>query len=140
METKRAPESGSEGIVLVDGVCHLCQGLTRFIIERDPKAKFRFASLQSEIGSELLTKGGMPADEIDTVVLIENGRYYVRSAAVLRIFRQLRMPWPLLCIFVIVPAPIRDRLYRYVARNRYRWFGKEEQCLLPTPELKKRFL
>ncbi|HWO53104.1 MAG TPA: thiol-disulfide oxidoreductase DCC family protein [Paenibacillus cookii] len=141
MEEGRTPESGGyEGIVLVDGVCHLCQGLTRFIIERDPKAKFRFASLQSGIGAELLVKGGLPAGEVDTVVLIEKGRYYVRSEAVLRIARQLKMPWPLLYIFVAVPTSLRDRLYRYVARNRYRWFGKEEQCLLPTPELKKRFL
>ncbi|MED5019285.1 thiol-disulfide oxidoreductase DCC family protein [Paenibacillus chibensis] len=130
----------TERIVLVDGVCHLCQGLTRFIIERDPHAKFRFASLQSDVGAELLRKGGLPVDEVDTVVLIENGNYYVRSAAVLRIFRQMRMPWPLLYAFAFVPLPLRDRMYRYVARNRYRWFGKEEQCMLPTPELRKRFL
>ncbi|MCJ8013136.1 thiol-disulfide oxidoreductase DCC family protein [Paenibacillus sp. KQZ6P-2] len=131
---------GPEGIVLVDGVCHLCQGLTRFIIERDPHAKFRFASLQSDIGAILLEKGELPADKVDTLVLIENGQYYVRSAAVLRIVRQLKMPWPLLYVFALIPLPLRDRLYRYVARNRYRWFGKEEQCMLPTPELRKRFL
>lgn len=130
----------AERIVLVDGVCHLCQGLTRFIIERDPHAKFRFASLQSDVGAELLRKGGLPVDEVDTVVLIENGNYYVRSAAVLRIFRQMRRPWPLLYAFAFVPLPLRDRMYRYVARNRYRWFGQEEQCMLPTPELRKRFL
>ncbi|MGN7358592.1 thiol-disulfide oxidoreductase DCC family protein [Paenibacillus sp. SAF-054] len=141
MKDQHGPETGSiERIVLIDGVCHLCQGLTRFIIERDPHAKFRFASLQSDIGAELLKKGGLPPDEVDTVVLIEDGQYYVRSAAVLRIFRQMRMPWPLLYIFVILPRPLRDTMYRYVARNRYRWFGKDEQCLLPTPELRKRFL
>ncbi|MEC0372595.1 thiol-disulfide oxidoreductase DCC family protein [Paenibacillus chibensis] len=138
--TERHGETNAERIVLVDGVCHLCQGLTRFIIERDPHAKFRFASLQSDAGAELLRKGGLPVDEVDTVVLIEKGNYYVRSAAVLRIFRQMRMPWPLLYAFAFVPLPLRDRMYRYVARNRYRWFGKEEQCMLPTPELRKRFL
>lgn len=141
MKDQHGPETGSiERIVLIDGVCHLCQGLTRFIIERDPHAKFRFASLQSDIGAELLKKGGLPPDKVDTVVLIEDGHYYVRSAAVLRIFRQMRMPWPLLYTFVIVPRPLREKMYRYVARNRYRWFGKDEQCLLPTPELRKRFL
>ncbi|MDR0269861.1 MAG: thiol-disulfide oxidoreductase DCC family protein [Paenibacillus sp.] len=127
-------------IVLVDGVCHLCQGLTRFIIERDPQAKFRFASLQSGSGGELLRAGGLPVDGLDTVVLIEDGHYYTRSAAVLRIFRQLKMPWPLLYVFVFIPPVIRDWLYRLVARNRYRWFGKNEQCLIPTPEQRKRFL
>ncbi|MEC0239405.1 thiol-disulfide oxidoreductase DCC family protein [Paenibacillus dokdonensis] len=141
MNDKQGPEgNGYQGIVLVDGVCHLCQGLTRFIIERDPLAKFQFASLQSDIGAELLQKGGLPVDEVDTVVVIENGKYYIRSAAVLRIVRQLKMPWPLLYAFAFVPLPVRDWLYRYVARNRYRWFGKEEQCMLPTPELRKRFL
>ncbi len=141
MKDQHEPETESiERIVLIDGVCHLCQGLTRFIIERDPRAKFRFASLQSDIGAELLKKGGLPPEKVETVVLIEDGHYYVRSAAVLRIFRQMRMPWPLLYIFVIVPRPLREMMYRYVARNRYRWFGKDEQCLLPTPELRKRFL
>ncbi|MBE9917929.1 thiol-disulfide oxidoreductase DCC family protein [Paenibacillus donghaensis] len=141
MEVLHRPEGkGGNRIVLVDGVCHLCQGLTRFIIERDPQAKFRFASLQSEIGAELLRQGGLPADGMDTVVLIENGHYYTHSAAVLRIFRQLKMPWPLLYAFVIIPPAIRNRMYGWVARNRYRWFGKDEQCLLPTPELRNRFL
>lgn len=127
-------------IVLIDGVCHLCQGLVRFIIPRDPKAHFRFAPLQSGVAEELLKAGGLPAGSLGTVVLVENGVYYTESAAVLRIARRLRCPWPAAYVFILMPKPLRDALYRLVARNRYRWFGREEQCLVPTPELRRRFL
>ncbi|MGG1878835.1 thiol-disulfide oxidoreductase DCC family protein [Paenibacillus sp. 7541] len=127
-------------IVLIDGVCHLCQGLTRFIIQRDPDGYFHFASLQSEAGQELLRQGGLPEDMSETMVLIEDGTYYTRSTAALRIVRRLRFPWPLLYIAVTVPRPLRNQLYRMVARNRYRWFGKSEECLIPTPDIRRRFL
>lgn len=137
-------QQGSTGkpnaIVLIDGVCHLCQGLTKFILQRDPAGIFHFASLQSEIGEKLLREGGLPVGTLNTVVLIENGRYYTESAAALRIVRRLKQPWPLLYAFIAVPAPLRNVIYRWVARNRYRWFGKEEACLLPTPEIRNRFL
>ncbi|MFC3748508.1 thiol-disulfide oxidoreductase DCC family protein [Paenibacillus sp. GCM10012306] len=129
-----------KSVVLIDGVCHLCQGLVRFIIPRDPDAKFMFAPLQSEIATGLLRDGGLEPGKLDTVVLVENGRYYTESAAALRIARGLRFPWPLAYVFILVPRSLRDILYRYVARNRYRWFGRDEQCLLPTPEIRKRFL
>lgn len=127
-------------IVLIDGVCHLCQGLTKFIIKRDPSGVFRFASQQSEIGQDILRKGGLDGGLADTVVVVDHGIYYTRSAAVLRIVRHLPMPWPLLYGFVILPKFLRDLLYRWVAKNRYRWFGKDEQCLIPTPEIRRRFL
>ncbi|PAD77595.1 thiol-disulfide oxidoreductase DCC family protein [Paenibacillus campinasensis] len=127
-------------IVLIDGVCHLCQGLTRFIIQRDPDGYFHFASLQSDAGQELLRQGGLPEDMSETMVLIEDGTYYTRSTAALRIVRRLRFPWPLLYIAVAVPRPLRNQLYRMVARNRYRWFGKSEECLIPTPDIRRRFL
>jgi len=130
----------NKSIVLIDGVCHLCQGLIRFIIPRDPKAKFLFAPLQSEIAAKLMSEAGLQPGQLNTVVLLENGAYYTESAAVLRIARRLRWAWPAAYIFIIVPRPIRNTLYRYVARNRYRWFGRDEQCLLPTPEIKQRFL
>jgi predicted DCC family thiol-disulfide oxidoreductase YuxK len=133
-------KTGGKSIVLIDGVCHLCQGLVRFIIPRDPKARFLFAPLQSETAGRMLSAGGLGSDQLNTVVLVENGTCYTESAAVLRIARGLRFPWPAAYIFILVPRPLRDALYRLVARNRYRWFGRDEQCLLPTPEIRKRFL
>lgn len=133
-------DQGDHVIVLIDGVCHLCQGLTKFIIKRDPEGVFRFASQQSEIGQELLERGGFHGELADTVVILDQGKYYTRSAAALRIARRLPMPWPLLYGFVIVPKSIRDFLYEWVARNRYRWFGKDEACMIPTPDIRRRFL
>ncbi|CAM2981760.1 DCC1-like thiol-disulfide oxidoreductase family protein [Paenibacillus sediminis] len=127
-------------IVLIDGVCHLCQWITRFIILRDPRHKFRFASIQSEFGQRLLDEKGYSADPLASFILIENGTIYTHSTGALRIARSLSFPWPLACVFIIVPRFIRDRVYRYIARNRYRWFGKDEQCLVPTPDMKDRFL
>ncbi len=129
-----------KSIVLIDGVCHLCQGLVRFIIPRDPKGHFMFAPLQSEVSQRLLDAGGLKPNELNTVVLLEKGVYYTESAAVLRIARRLRFPYPAAYIFILVPRPLRNALYRLVARNRYRWFGRDEQCLLPTPENRRRFL
>lgn len=127
-------------IVLVDGVCHFCQGLTKWIIKRDPEGKYHFASLQSDVAKELLAKGNLSTDSMETFVLIENGKYYTRSTAALRLAKGLKFPYPLLYVFIIVPKFIRNAVYNWVARNRYRWFGKDEACMLPTPEIKDRFL
>ncbi|MGG3281848.1 thiol-disulfide oxidoreductase DCC family protein [Paenibacillus solani] len=127
-------------IVLIDGVCHMCQGLTQFIIRRDPRGVFRFASLQSEIGQELLRQGGISKGSIDTMVLIENGKYYTRSTGALRIARRLRFPWSLSYMFILIPPFLRNLVYRWVARNRYRWFGQSSECMIPTPEIRRRFL
>ncbi|OMF16464.1 thiol-disulfide oxidoreductase DCC [Paenibacillus amylolyticus] len=127
-------------IVLVDGVCHFCQGLTKWIIKRDPEGKYHFASLQSDVAKELLEKGNLSTDSMDTFVLIENGNYYTRSTAALRLAKGLKFPYPLLYVFIIIPKFIRNAVYNLVARNRYRWFGKDEACMLPTPEIKDRFL
>ncbi|TKH44184.1 thiol-disulfide oxidoreductase DCC family protein [Paenibacillus sp. FSL R10-2782] len=128
-------------IVLVDGVCHFCQGAARFIIKRDPKGTFHFGSLQSEQGQKLLRAGGLSTDKLDTFVLIEGGMYYTRSTAALRIARRLRFPYPLAYVFILVPRFIRNAVYSWVARNRYRWFGKDEedQCQIPPPEMRQRF-
>ncbi|TKH38835.1 thiol-disulfide oxidoreductase DCC [Paenibacillus polymyxa] len=128
-------------IVLVDGVCHFCQGATHFIIKRDPKGIFHFGSLQSEVGQELLRAGGLSADQLDTFVLIEDGTYYTRSTAALRIAKRLRFPYPLAYVFILIPRFVRNAAYNWVARNRYRWFGKDEedQCQIPPPEIRKRF-
>ncbi|MCQ4086749.1 thiol-disulfide oxidoreductase DCC family protein [Saccharibacillus sp. JS10] len=128
-------------IVLIDGVCHFCQGAVRFIVKRDPEGVFNFASLQSEPGARLSGGQGFEeSGEPNTLVLVESGRRTVRSSAALRIARRLRFPWPLLYAFIIIPRPLRDAVYRYIARNRYRWFGKDDVCPLPPPGVRERFL
>ncbi|CAH1203471.1 MULTISPECIES: thiol-disulfide oxidoreductase DCC family protein [Paenibacillus] len=127
-------------IVLVDGVCHFCQGVTKWIIKRDPKGKYHFASLQSDVAKRLLEQGRLPVDRMDTFVLIEDGKYYTRSTAALKLAKGLKFPYPLLYGFVIIPRPLRDAVYGVIARNRYRWFGKDETCMLPSPDIKDRFL
>ena len=127
-------------VLLFDGVCNLCNGWVQLVIRNDPEGRFRFAALQSEKGQELLKQYGLPHEQFTTLVLIENGKVYTRSSAALRIAKQLNGAWPLLYAFIAVPAFLRDGVYNLVAGNRYAWFGKQESCMLPTPELKARFL
>lgn len=124
-------------VVLFDGVCNLCTGSVKFIIRRDPRGRFRFAALQSDAAARLL--GGEGARP-DSIALVESGRVYWKSAAALRIARRLGALWPVLYVFVVVPRPVRDWVYDCVARNRYRWFGKQDSCMVPTAELRARFL
>ena len=126
--------------ILFDGVCNLCNGFVRFVIARDPAARFRFAALQSPAASALLREAGDAQPLPDSVVLVEDGRVYVRSAAALRIARGLRFPWPLAYAAIVVPRFIRDRIYDAVAANRYRWFGRRDVCMVPTPDLARRVL
>lgn len=130
----------SAPVILFDGVCNLCNSSVQFIIRHDKKALFRFAALQSEAGKALQLKFGLDPAVINTIVLVQNDRVYTRSEAVLRVARQLGGMLPLAYVFIIVPAFIRDAVYRFVGNNRYRWFGKKESCMLPTPALKARFL
>lgn len=127
-------------LVLFDGVCNVCNALILFIIDRDPQEHFVFAPLSSELGQSVLTRHGLPAVDPDTVVLVENGQAYTRSTAILRILGRLRAPWRLLWLGFVVPRVLRDAAYRYFASHRYAWFGKSDQCRVPTPELKRRFL
>lgn len=128
-------------IVLFDGVCNLCNGLVQFVIRRDPApARFRFAALQSQAGQQLLREHGLSTVDLDTFVLIEAGVAHVRSTAALRLLKRLGLPWSLAWSFIVVPRPLRDAVYRFVARNRYRWFGVRESCMVPKPELRSRFL
>lgn len=129
----------AESIILFDGVCNLCQGSVHFIIRRDPQAHFKFASLQSDTARRLL-RNWDNNQAIESLIFIEKGRIYTGSTAALRICRKLHRGWKLLHIFIFLPRPLRDLLYRWIARNRYRWFGKTEQCMLPTPEIRSRFL
>ena len=125
--------------ILFDGVCNLCNGFVQFVIPRDPTGRFSFASLQSPAAARLLADCA-PAPLPDSIVLYDDGVLYTESAAVLRIARGLRFPWNLGYAFIIVPRPVRDWAYRIVARNRYRWFGKRDVCMVPTPDLRRRFL
>ncbi|HYF62208.1 MAG TPA: thiol-disulfide oxidoreductase DCC family protein [Herpetosiphonaceae bacterium] len=129
----------TNGLVLFDGVCNLCNGSVRFILRHDRAGYFSFASLQSPAGARALAERGA-APTLNSIVLIEDGRLYESSDAVLRIARRLGAPWSWGYAAVIVPRPLRNALYRIIARNRYRWFGRREACMLPTPELRGRFL
>jgi len=129
-----------QAIVLFDGVCNLCRGSVRFVLSRDPRRRFRFASLQSASARALLARHGLSPDALSSIVLLEGGRAYTRSAALLRIVRRLRPPWPLLYVAVLVPRPLRDALYDFVAGRRLRWFGRRDACSLPDPAARERFL
>ncbi len=131
--------SSPPALVLFDGVCNLCNGAVNFIIDHDPEGHFRFAPLQSEAAQARLADTDRDGD-LSTIVLVEDGAAYVRSTAALRIARRLTAPWPLLYLFIVVPRPLRDAVYKWIAHNRYDWFGKRDECRLPTPELKARFL
>jgi len=127
-------------IVLFDGVCNLCNGSVQFILRHDRQGRFRFASLQSSVGQDLQARLGMDPGRLDSVILVEGDRWYKESDAALRIARGMSGAWKALAVFRVIPRPIRDAVYRLIARNRYRWFGKQETCWLPTPELRGRFL
>ncbi len=126
-------------IVLFDGDCHFCHSSVQFIIKRDSKQLFYFASQQSGAGQELLKQCGVPAD-IDSLVLIENGKAYVKSTSVLRICRHLYGGWKYLYVFRFIPSFIRDSVYNVIAKNRYKWFGKVNSCPIPSNEVRNRFL
>lgn len=127
-------------IILFDGVCNLCNSSVQFIIRRDRKKQFRFASLQGRTAQQLLAMSGLDAEGQDTIVLVEDGKIYTRSTAVLRILRRLGGFWRLAYAYIIVPRFIRDGIYKFIARNRYRWFGRREECMVPEPGVRERFL
>lgn len=128
----------NQAIIFFDGVCNLCNESAQFVLLRDKRAHFQFASLQSETAKRMLPSERVR--DLDSVVLIEDGKLYTQSTAVLRICRRLPGGWPLLSVFLVVPRPVRDAVYAWVGRNRYRWFGKSDACLIPKPEWKNRFL
>jgi predicted DCC family thiol-disulfide oxidoreductase YuxK len=128
-----------ERIVLFDGVCNFCNGSVNFIIRNDPRGKFKFAPLQSEAGQALRAKHGI-GDEVDSIILVEDGEAFTHSAAALRVARGLGGVWALGYVFVVVPAFIRDWAYKLFAKYRYKLFGKQEVCMMPTPDVRARFL
>ena len=130
----------SYSVILFDGYCNLCSRSVQFVLKYDRKAKFRFASLQSEYGKLLLQKHQLPTESFGSFVLVEDDKIHSKSTAALRVVKSLSGMWPVLYIFIIVPRFIRDAAYSFVARNRNKWFGKRDSCWLPKPEWKERFL
>jgi predicted DCC family thiol-disulfide oxidoreductase YuxK len=139
-QVSNSPNPDFPAVILFDGVCNLCNGAVQFIIARDPEARFHFAPLQSAAAARLIASTGARAPLPDSMVLIEDGRVWLRSSAALRIARRLRFPWPAAYAMMVVPRPLRDWIYNLVARNRYGWFGVREACMVPTPALRARFL
>ncbi|MFC6722109.1 thiol-disulfide oxidoreductase DCC family protein [Halobacteriaceae archaeon SHR40] len=127
-------------VVLFDGVCNLCEGSVKFLIQRDPEGVFRFAPLQSTVAEELLASHDIDPTDLDSVVLVEGEEVYTKSDAVLRAAHHLGGIYRLLPPFEILPRSLRNRLYDFVADRRYGWFGKKEQCMMPTPDIRSRFL
>ena len=139
-KSNTAEHTKENPVIFFDGVCNLCNGAVAFIIKRDPKRKFRFAPLQSGAGQAFLKTHGKATESFDTIILKEGGRWYSHSDAALRIARGLSGAWPLVYGFIILPRFLRDAVYRLIARNRYKWFGKQDACMIPTPELRELFL
>jgi predicted DCC family thiol-disulfide oxidoreductase YuxK len=127
-------------LILFDGVCNLCNGLVQFIIRRDPKGKFRFASLQSTGGRLQLSRFNINPDLLHSIIVIDDDVALERSDAALHIANHLGGPWKILNVFKILPKFLRDAIYNIVAANRYRIFGKKDSCMIPTPQLKERFV
>jgi predicted DCC family thiol-disulfide oxidoreductase YuxK len=127
-------------VILFDGVCNFCNGAVNFTIKRDKQKKIRFAALQSSAGRQLIQQYGLPADDMRSFLFIENGKVYSRSTAALKVCRYLKGLWPLCYGLIIVPAFIRNGIYDWIAKNRYKWFGEKDECMIPTPEIKGRFL
>lgn len=127
-------------VILFDGYCNLCSGSVVFILKREPKDIFRFASLQSDYAAGLIDRLGIRDEAPDSIILVEKDRVYYRSRAALRIARRLRRLWPLIYVLVIVPPFIRNPIYDWIAKNRYRWFGKRNTCFVPPKDLSYKFL
>lgn len=127
-------------IVIFDGICNFCNSSVNFIIARDPEGKFSFAPMQGEAAKMLMKQHGIDNPDLDTFLLIKNGKLYQRTDAALEIAKDLTGYWKYCRVFLMLPAPLRDIFYRLLAKNRYRIFGKREVCMVPTPDVRERFL
>jgi predicted DCC family thiol-disulfide oxidoreductase YuxK len=136
-----APDLSDKDIILFDGLCNLCDGMVQFVIKRDSKQRFLFSSIQSETAKKILETYNQVKikDSLNTFVLIENGKLFTKSTAALKISKKLKGLWPLLYLFIMIPLFIRDAFYDYIAKRRYQWFGKKNECMIPSPEIKTRF-
>lgn len=127
-------------VILFDGVCNFCNSAVNFTIKRDKHKTIKYAPLQGEVGKALTKQYGLPENDMRSFLLIENGRLYSRSTAALKVCRYLTGLWPLCYGLIIVPAFIRNAVYDLIAKNRYKWFGQKEECMVPTPDIRARFL
>ncbi|RPF52258.1 thiol-disulfide oxidoreductase DCC family protein [Aquisalibacillus elongatus] len=125
--------------VLFDGECNLCNGIVQFILKRDYNKQFQFASLQGNVGQSLIEKHELPGD-LSTFILLKNDKVLTKSTAALHVFKDLKGLWKFLFTFIIIPKFLRDPVYNVIANNRYKWFGKQDHCMMPKPEYKERFL
>jgi predicted DCC family thiol-disulfide oxidoreductase YuxK len=137
--TTQVAEHIKRRLIFFDGDCNLCQNAVQFIIQRDQKGRYCYASLQSDLANKLLSASGQVPLELSTFILWEEGRIFYRSTAALRVAKGLPALWPMLYAFIIVPTFIRDGIYNWIAANRYQWWGKSSSCLVPKPEWKNRF-
>lgn len=128
-------------LILFDGICNFCNDSVRFIMKRDKNDLFRFASIQSELGKKMTQERGIDTQKIDSIILIDIGNaYYLKSTAALQIAKKISGIWPLMAVFLYIPESIRDGLYDFIARNRYTWFGKKEECPLPSLEERNKII
>lgn len=145
---RRVPPNGTilpppavEGpLILFDGVCVMCSGFVAFVIKRDPRARFRFVAAQTPLGQSLLSRLGLSTTDFESSILIEDGRAWFKSGAFFAILRHLPRPWPWLTVLRLLPLALTDRVYNLIADDRYRLFGKRETCLVPTPDIRRRFV
>lgn len=136
-----AKTAKNKKIILFDGVCNLCNGAVQFIIKHDKKDIFRFTALQSDLGKEICSYISVDQTKIDSIILYNPGvAYYYKSSAAIEIANELGGIYSLISIFKILPEKLRNYIYDYIAKNRYKWYGKKESCMIPTPELKVKFL
>ncbi|KAF2519303.1 thiol-disulfide oxidoreductase DCC family protein [Flavobacterium salilacus subsp. salilacus] len=139
MELANVPKD--KKIILFDGVCNLCDSTVQYLIKRDNKDVFRFVALQSEIGKQIIEHIGIDTTETDSIILYEPGKvYYYKAEAAIKIASALGGIYKLMNIFNILPKGLNNKVYDYVAKNRYKWYGKKEECMIPTPEMKAKFL
>ena len=127
-------------IILFDGICNLCNSSVQFVIKNDSKNHFMFASLQSNYGQKFLTKNNFDSINFDSIILIDGDNFYLKSDAAIRITKELNFPYNLMYFFMFIPKNIRDYFYSYIAKNRYKWFGKQNSCWIPTKDLNSKFL
>ncbi len=139
-DARHVPDTPREQIVLFDGLCGMCDRAVQFVIKHDPDKKFRFAPLQSPVAKELLSEHGIDPAGIDSVVLVDGDRVFLKSTAALKIALELTEPWPLLGLLGFVPSHLRDAAYDYVARHRLQWFKPRAECRIPSPEDRERFI
>lgn len=134
------PPADHPNLLLFDGICHLCNGTVQWVLQHDPAGRISFCPIQSETGRQLYRQHGLDPEQPGTMLLITDRGVHARSDAALEIARLIGRPWSLLRAFRLIPKRLRDGAYGLIAANRYRWFGRHDQCMLPRPEWRQRFL